>query len=429
MPTVIDSLLVTLGLDSTAFKKGSKDVEEAQKKLGKQAKRQSKEREQEQKKAGKAQSERAKQLQRQGKQAMETYKKIRNQVLSLGLAFTAGMGFSKFAEWVVGDTSAMGRLGDVAGMSAREISGWGLAAKNAGGSAKEMMQTILKASNEVAGFHLGHASEGIKAFLAFGGDKNALKNAKSYLLGVSDLLERINKTNPARAQMVAGQMGFDFNAFNVLKQGPSALQKNIAAYEKLTGVTREQRAESQKALEQWNAMTASLENTGRMVMLNLMPAFHEVMKEVQKLSLWMASHKDDVRQWGVEGAHAVKEFAKAVGQLISFLNRIDPYLEKIKPILKFANALTLPAFAQMKRPQSWGAEAGGWLRSLFGLQSGAGAGRVSNHSVSSSHVQSETHINQIIINTQATDATGIASDMWNAVKANPMSAQSNSGMN
>ena len=436
MATVIDSLVVTLGLDSAEFKKGANDVEQAQEKLGKNTKREAKQRETAEKKADHAQKQRSKNLQRQGKEAIQTYKKIRNQVLSLGLAFTAGMGLTKFAEFVVGDTSQLGRIGKVAHMSARELSGWGIAAENAGGSSKEMMGEIMKASEQLSSFKLGQGSSQIETFLGFGGKKSALKDTRSYLMGVAQLLERINKNSPAQAQMLAGRMGFGFASYNVLKNGPDWLKQHIAAYSRLTGVTREQTKESQKALEQWNAMKASLENTGRMVMLNLMPAFREIMKEVKKLSLWLASHKDEVREWGIEGVKAVREFADALQHLVKILDQ----LEKKKKALSAANSATGgllgflanpvgSAFHGLEKSNKWGAAAGSWIGSVLGLGTGAGAGRASHSSHSTSSVHAETHIDNINVFTQAQDAAGLTKDIGLSIKSNPLALQANAGVN
>ncbi len=65
MATVIDALLVTLGLDSSAFKKGAKEVSKTQQALATQTRQEAKEREHLENKASEAQRARAKELERQ----------------------------------------------------------------------------------------------------------------------------------------------------------------------------------------------------------------------------------------------------------------------------------------------------------------------------------------------------------------------------
>lgn len=321
MATIIDSLLVTLGLDASAFKKGSKEVEKAQNDLDKDFKRSSKERDLAEKKAADAQKKRAKEVEQYGKKTAETFSKIRNQALGLAAVFTAGMGIVAFTRDTIGSVAALGRLSTMTGVSVNKLAAFGLAFKQIGGNTQEANAAMLKMSNDIESFKAGMPNADVTGFLRFGGKASALKDTQSYMNGLAELLSKIDKRKGTQyAWVAAQQMGVSYNEFQLLRQGPQALDRLIAKNEKLTGITAKSAAAAQAMQQKWADLMESLQQTGRTILFTLAPALQEALGYMQKLASWAIAHKATIRQWVDEAVKSVQKFvdmankgAEAVG--------------------------------------------------------------------------------------------------------------------
>lgn len=358
MATIIDSLLVTLGLDSSGFKKGTEDAKKAQESLDKEFQHSGKERERLDKKAADAQKKRTQQIEAYGKKASESFSKIRNQVLSLAAVFTAGMGIVAFTRDTIGSVAALGRLSTMTGVSVNKLAAFGLAFKQIGGNTAEANATMLKMSNDVASFKAGIPNADVLGFLRFGGKTSSLKDTQSYMDGLSALLSKLDKTKGTQyAWMAAQQMGVGYNEFQLLRKGPSALNRMLAANEKLTGITAKSAAAAQAMQEKWADLMESLQQTGRTILFTLAPALQEALAYMQKLANWAITHKATIRQWVDEAVIKVREFvqwankaADSVGgwknvliglAAIKVLSIISPLLGLASALGAVANALRL----------------------------------------------------------------------------------------
>ena len=162
--TVIDALLVTLGLDATQFTKGVDASTKAQAKLTAGAAAGAKDVEQLEKKLAGAQVTRAKEMEARAKSVAEGFKKIRNEALGLLALFTAGMGLKSFAENTINTAAGLDRMSANLGMSAKDLSMWQLAAKHAGGTAEGMTGQLKAAASDIAQFKMGlGVSSGLQA--------------------------------------------------------------------------------------------------------------------------------------------------------------------------------------------------------------------------------------------------------------------------
>jgi len=142
------------------------------------------------KKSAQAQSDRAKELNARAKIAAESFAKIRNQALSLFAVFTAGKGVSNFTSDTISSTAALGRLSENTGVAESKLAALNLMAKNAGGSAEEMMGAVGRAAKVVADFQLGMRGEEVASFFQWGGTNEGLQDTESYLLAVSAILKK-----------------------------------------------------------------------------------------------------------------------------------------------------------------------------------------------------------------------------------------------
>ncbi|HDZ0673579.1 TPA: lytic transglycosylase domain-containing protein [Klebsiella pneumoniae] len=118
--TVIDALLITLGLDTSDFRKGQKDVSDDLKKQREDAKKT------------------AKEMAEQGKKAAAFFSSIKTELLALtGVTVTAG-GLMSFVKSTTSGLMDLSVQAKALGMTAKELDGVGKAAEAAGSSVEKI---------------------------------------------------------------------------------------------------------------------------------------------------------------------------------------------------------------------------------------------------------------------------------------------------
>lgn len=416
MANIIDALLVTLGLDTSEYEKGTEKAEKSLSDFDKKKEASDKKRAKDDKKASQERDKQFKNQRDQTKATAADFNKLRNQIVGVMVAFTAGKGLIDFARDAMMGAASVGRLSENSGMAVETISGLEQAMKRIGGSGEEARTTVGNLSQELAKYNLGMESS-LGEYLRFGGDfrQGEMKDTYSLLLGMADTFERLNKANPADAWMKASRMGISENMFNLLKQGRQAVKDQIADGAKLTGITKEQADSARQAQKAWADLISNLESVGKAILF-------PILKEI---SGWMEKHKDDITRWIGKLREAVGKFsAGGMEKFIGTLERIGELLENIvklaekvgliKPeateerlVDKLGNAGTHPAMMVKKMYDLW---------SMKG-QAQAGA-------------SSKVDIGQVTINTQAKDANGIAAGMRGALDRHMnLTTQAASGVN
>ena len=117
MPTVIDSLLIELGLDSSKFNSGQKKAVEQLQKFDE------------------ASTKSNKNAPQGAKELDLNLGKIRNSLIAIGTAVVGVSGFREFANQMIFGNAALGRTSALLGMNARDLDAWGKAAEVFGGDA------------------------------------------------------------------------------------------------------------------------------------------------------------------------------------------------------------------------------------------------------------------------------------------------------
>lgn len=328
--TVIDALVVTLGLDPKEFLGGKAKATEATKKLSA-----------EEAKAGK-------ELEERNKRATESFKKLRNEVLALVAIFTAGMGLKDFTESTINSAVNLGYMAKNLQMSTQDLSAWQRAAERAGGSADGITNALQDSQQQIAGFRLGKVTDQMQAFLRFGGKTSDLKDGSSYLLARARIVKSLFDVDPARAKYVAGMMGIGGDEFNFLKQGPQAILALVAAQEKNSAISEKQAAQALKLKNLWLDFSDRLQYVGTTILIELFPIFETWLKKLQAIADWVADHKADISKW-VDGAVvSIQKFvewagnaADAVGGWKNVLLILAglKILSIISPVLQLAAAL------------------------------------------------------------------------------------------
>ncbi|MDN7913677.1 phage tail tip lysozyme [Burkholderia cepacia] len=290
--TIVDALVVTLGLDVSAYKRGKSEASTSTKKLTAEEKAA------------------AKEIEERNKKAADSFKRVRTEVLALVALFTAGAGLKQFTESTINGAVNLGYMAQNLQMSTRDLAAWQRAAERAGGSAEGITSALQASQNDVAKLKFGQVTEGVQWFLRMGGSVKDLKDGNSYLLARARIISGMFKADPGRARFIAQQMGIGDGEFNFLKQGEAAVLALVDAQKKNSAVTEQQAAQALRLKNEWLDLRDRLTYVGTTVLLELMPTFERMLGQLEKMADWVADHKTDISKWISQATTDVESFVK-----------------------------------------------------------------------------------------------------------------------
>lgn len=302
MATVIDAFLVTLGLDSTAFTKGTKDAAKSEKELEAVAR-----------KREAAEKKRAAEQEKAARKASDGFKKMRNDALAFIAVFTVGTGIKDFISNTIDSAANLGFLSANLGQSTERLKAWQLASERAGGSQQGIIAQLKESVDSIAALNSGLGpNEGIQWFFRMGGSSSDLKDGNTYLLARSKIISGMFKVDPGRAAVVAKQMGISEDQFNFIKQGPAAIEDLIRAQEKHAAVSAKDAAAALKLRNQFLDLRDSLTLTAQRIVLQLAPTLERLFARLEKGAQWVTDHQDDIAKWVDSSVTALTELVQWV---------------------------------------------------------------------------------------------------------------------
>lgn len=221
MGTIVDSLVVELGLDPTKFNLQQREAVETAKRLESQ------------------QVKAAKNIEHESGKAASAINGLRTQALSMLAVFTGGQGLIRFGEQLTHANAQLGRLERNIGVSASVINQWQGAARIFGGSAEQMAQSYTTLSDAFAGFKIGAVTPLIAELHAVGAAGGHIidvyDSVEESFRKLSANLKSLHDRDPATAGLMGRRLGLDPAFFDLLIQGPSKLQA-VLDYVKKIGV-------------------------------------------------------------------------------------------------------------------------------------------------------------------------------------------------
>jgi len=269
MATVIDSLLVTLGLDASGFQKNAKGVTAAQKGIGKQSEKM------------------AKDVKASAKEMTDGLRSVRNELLAFLGAIAGANGIKNFIVNTISANSALERTSRNLGMSAKELAAWQLANEKAGGSIEGMTAQLKESAEAAAKFRGGQGiAEGMKWLQFYAGkeiDADTLKDQTKYLLARADAIKHVRETQGEAAGMLAAKnMGISEDTYNLLKQGSSAVDQLRREQDKLAEAQAKNAPKAEELRQKWNDLTHQFEAMAIQIMPQLIPI-------LEKFANWLIS--------------------------------------------------------------------------------------------------------------------------------------------
>lgn len=273
MPTIIDSLVVELGFDTAGLDAGRKRVEDTFKKTGQAGQ-----------KAGK-------EIENSAKHAGDFMNRLRNNVLSLFAAFTAGRGLRDFVAGMTTTDAALGRFAKTVGMTAQEVATWRAAGSLIGADAKDIDATFQSLTQQFQNFALTGESTVVPYFRSLG---IAMSDATGKMRPMDQLLmelaKRIQTMDPAKAVALMNGMGISPGMQTLLLQGPAAIQKLLDSQRALAEAQARDAPAAARRQQAWNDFLNQATAIGVVLLETLTPAIIALTEAAKAFSEWGQRH-------------------------------------------------------------------------------------------------------------------------------------------
>ncbi|MDR4265264.1 lytic transglycosylase domain-containing protein [Klebsiella grimontii] len=258
--TVIDALLVTLGLDASNFRKGQQEVSDDLKKQREDAKNT------------------AKEMAEQGKKAASFFSSIKTELLALtGVTVTAG-GLISFVKSTTSGLMDLSIQSKALGLSARELDGWSKSAEAAGSSAEKISASLQGFQGAIQGARVGDYSSSIFGGLA---QLNALtgqnfdvwgQDASSLAKTSLDALRKISDPNLRR--QVGLSLGFDDATLQRNQEGK--FLPDVDRLTKSSGITDASTKGAKEFTAAWAELGQNLDTVKNQIYVGLIPTIRDL---------------------------------------------------------------------------------------------------------------------------------------------------------
>lgn len=258
--TVIDALLITLGLDTSDFRKGQKDVSDDLKKQREDAKNT------------------AKEMAEQGKKAASFFSSIKTELLALtGVTVTAG-GLMSLVKNTTSSLMDLSIQSKALGMTARELDGFGKAAESAGSSFERITAALQGFQAAKQGSLFGDTSSpifsGMRMLTALTGDtfdvysKDAKSLARSYL-------ESLRKVKDPNIRRQIGAMG-GFDDATIQRNQEGRFLPDVDRLTKSSGITDASTKGAKELTAAWAELGQNLETVKNQIYVGLIPTIRDL---------------------------------------------------------------------------------------------------------------------------------------------------------
>lgn len=311
MPTIVDSLLVTLGLDASAYKKQAAETVGDQAKVVEQS------------------DKMAKRLDSDGKRIAGSFRQVRNEVAGLLLAFTGAATITSFAKSILDSDAATGRLAANLGIATEQVSAWEGAIKRVGGDAKDADAALQSMAAAFQTYKLTGTTGKDADFQGLGVSLNDLQNPATALLKIAEASERMNRPEfVARAQ----RLGLSDATITLLAKGRAGVQGLVDEQAKL-GVATDESARAAQRLQDRIAVMETL----------LREKLRPILTEVVERAIAWGGSTDNLKVaaqallvvlggltlWAVAAAGPWVALAAAIALVVTNLDRVKEVVSKV----------------------------------------------------------------------------------------------------
>lgn len=278
MATIIDSLLVKLGFDSSEFAAGKNKVDKGLKETGNEAE-----------KAG------AK-LKKTGKDGAEGFNEVAKSATKFLAIIGGTVAIKRFVSDMIESNAALDRFSQNLNRSVSDISAWSNAAELAGGSAEGLQGTMDMLSKSQTELQLTGQSSLIPYFSALGVSladaQGKARPVNDLLLGLADRFSRMDRTT---ANNMGRMMGIDQGTMNLLLKGRSEVELLIKRQKEYGAVSKQQAEEASRLQRVMVESRQTFHAFGRELLSAATPALEKLFAILSDVGVWMRDNKEFVQ--------------------------------------------------------------------------------------------------------------------------------------
>lgn len=261
MATVIDSLLIELGLDASKFNTSQKKSVEQLKKFDDQS------------------NKTFKNTQRNVYDLGEGFDKARDALMSLGLTLLSVKGFASIIKDTTTTNANIGRTAQLFNMSARELDAWGQVMKSVGGDASDFQNSMQSIKQGLAAVQFGDTAILKPLALLGAGEAIDLKNQQVDVLKLADAIKQFkDQYGEESAFLQAQAIGVNREMFMVLKEGSDSVRRLYQEAEKGSGVTKGNTEAAEKLQKQWGDVSRAYDAAANEITDQLNPSMIQLAK-------------------------------------------------------------------------------------------------------------------------------------------------------
>ncbi|MGO4743973.1 transglycosylase SLT domain-containing protein [Serratia quinivorans] len=337
MATIIDALVVTLGLDSSSFKKGQEETRDEFDKTKEKIKKDSKEVQESLDKTEKKGERTGKQMEASGKQAAAFFSGMRNQIIALAGVTLSLKGLQDFMSSFSSKLNDLGIASKAFGMSAKSLDGWVQAGKAFGVSAQEIAASFSKISDAQEKLRAGRGQDQILT------DIQRFSNMTGAGIDVlNDSTETVNrkieasfnKLNPEQQRAFGQEFGRSYAWQQWSASGNSV--KDIDQFTRGSGVNDAAVKAAERMRKAMAELEQTLNNIGIIIYQSLEPYLEDFTAWLQELADWMKSHPKEIRSAIDEIITGFKDFVPTVNEAVASISNLNKIL---KEVVDFLNIL------------------------------------------------------------------------------------------
>lgn len=266
MATIIDSLVVELGLDSSKFTKGQQQAIDALRKLQEQAEKSSK-----------------------GiKSGFENLSNDLSKLTSYALKFSAALLGAKGIEEtfikITQQNNSLSKTAEVIGVNSVELSKWEGVARRAGGSVEEIRGAFQGAAKAISEINVtGPNTEFFQWLNKLGVNFRNFTDQKGQLSDFTGFFEKIGegmkKLPEGERVLAAGALGLGNQNIVLFNQN---IKKMLDDQEKIGFATNQQIDDSRQLVNQWVELQERMENVARILTEKVTPAMTQLLQYMNR---------------------------------------------------------------------------------------------------------------------------------------------------
>ncbi len=310
MATVVDSLILTLGLDPSGFNKGQKE-------------------------AAKSLLDTADKTKKAGADMSKSIRGVMGEFIAL---FLTVRGISDVSNWFKGLNDTLAELGYSSkniGQSASDLRTWQQVAEQMGGTAEGVNNTIQTLNQSLFNkqFH-GQISQQLEDLIRLGVQiKTNAQGVVDYHALMDDLADRMRTMPRVQAFNLLSEAGFDTGSINAILSGRKAVDTLYNREQATARQTASGANAAQQLQRAWNDLRFALTGIGAQILKQIEPTLEEIFRGIAG---WFGKHQGDISSgikqllgWASGDGpknlvHALAEVADAALSMAKAVNALFP---------------------------------------------------------------------------------------------------------